>query len=65
MSETDCKKTPMWELCRDALAHYEKIASQSGEWNSLIPKAIEFYKKMHTPYDESIDRYYQEEKKDE
>jgi len=32
------------ELCDSALAHYERIAEQASEWNSLVPKAIEFYR---------------------
>jgi len=33
------------EICNQALRHYEKLAKEYSCWNSLIPKAIEYYKK--------------------
>jgi len=35
------------EVCDEALRHYEKIAKECCHWNSLIPKAIAFYRKKH------------------
>lgn len=32
------------ELCNQALEHYEDISKEVCHWNSLIPKAINFYK---------------------
>jgi len=36
------------ELCDQALEHYESLAKECCHWNSLIPKAIEFYKEYGT-----------------
>lgn len=33
------------ELCEQALRYYEEIVKEVCHWNSLIPKAIEFYRK--------------------
>jgi len=32
------------EICDQALTDYERISSEVCDWNSVIPKAIEFYK---------------------
>jgi len=32
-------------LCDMAAKHYEEVSGEVCHWNSLIPKAIEFYKK--------------------
>lgn len=38
------KKAKIEELVRDAEEHYERLATESGEWNSLVPKALKYYK---------------------
>ena len=50
-------KVPMSELCKDALEHYIKLSNNSCDYNSLIPKAIEFYRLMHTPSNFRIEDY--------
>lgn len=32
------------ELCDQALQHYERLARECSSWNSVIPKAIAFYR---------------------
>ena len=32
------------ELCDQALQHYERLAKECSSWNSVIPKAIAFYR---------------------
>ena len=32
------------EICDQALVHYEKISVAQSEWNSVVPKAILFYR---------------------
>ena len=32
------------EICDQALRHYEKLAKECCWWNSVVPKAIEYYK---------------------
>jgi hypothetical protein len=39
----ECKATHE-EVCDQALAHYQKLSMETSEWNSVIPKAIFFYK---------------------
>jgi len=34
------------ELCNQALKHYEELSVKCCHWNSLVPRAIEFYKKF-------------------
>jgi len=41
------KKTPLRELCDQALKHYEEISNQAMHYNSLIPQAIRFYQKNY------------------
>jgi len=43
-SNSPCKATHE-EICDKALRHYEKLAKECCHWDSVIPKAIEFYKK--------------------
>lgn len=43
-----CYETPNGQLRDDALKHYESLASECCHWNSVIPKAINFY------YDEPL-----------
>ena len=43
------KKKDQWqatheELCNQALEHYKRISKEAVEWNSIVPKAIEFYR---------------------
>ena len=40
-------KTPLKELCEQALKHYEEISTKAMHWNSLIPKAIKFYQENY------------------
>jgi len=44
MNERACQATHE-EICDKALRHYEKLASEVSCWNSLIPRAIKFYRK--------------------
>jgi len=47
------------EICNQALEQYKEMSREIGQWNSLIPKAIEFYKKFggkSSPYFEG-DKY--------
>ena len=32
------------EICDQALIHYEKISKETCDWNSVVPKAIKFYR---------------------
>lgn len=59
MSET--KVNSIMEIINDALEHYSRISSQAGEWNSIIPTALEFYRVMHTSSMHNIDHYYDDE----
>lgn len=44
--DTDgCSITPHADLCDQALKHYEEMSDEACHYNSLIPKAIAFYKK--------------------
>lgn len=36
-------KTPFDDLRKQALEHYEELATKAHHWNSFIPKAIEAY----------------------
>jgi len=36
-------KTPLKDMCKSALEHYEQLAKDTCHWNSLIPEAIRFY----------------------
>ena len=38
-------ETPHDELCDGALKHYDEVSKIASTWNSLIPKAIEYYKR--------------------
>jgi len=48
------------EVCDQALAHYEAISSEAGEWNSLIPKAIEFYRNKDKIIHQTLQRFIEE-----
>ena len=54
------KKTPMNELCKQALEHYLELSDAACHYNSLIPKAIEFYRRMHTP-PHDVEEFYRDE----
>ncbi|GAH33882.1 unnamed protein product, partial [marine sediment metagenome] len=43
---------PHGEQCDQALEHYEEVSKTASSWSSLIPQAIEFYKKHYVPYGE-------------
>ena len=43
--ELNVKKATLDELCEQALEHYNNLSLECSDFNSLIPKAIEFYKK--------------------
>ena len=45
MSEQEAKETPHDELCDMALEHYDEISTEAMHSNSLIPRAIEYYKR--------------------
>ena len=40
-----CMKTPIEELCKEALDHYTELSIQACHWNSLIPQAIKRFVK--------------------
>jgi hypothetical protein len=44
----DAKLVPIEEQCDDAIKHYHKISSaiSTMEYYSIVPKALEFYKKI-------------------
>ena len=42
----ECKATHE-EVCNQALEQYEEMSRETGQWNSVIPKAIEFYKRFY------------------
>ena len=42
-SEPQSCQTPIDDLRRMALDHYDKVSSAAHEWHSAIPKAIEAY----------------------
>ncbi len=42
------------EICDGALLHYEALAKECCHWNSVVPKAIEFYKKYGKQYDKCL-----------
>jgi hypothetical protein len=39
------KQTPLSDLEKNALEHYEEASTAMHHWNSDIPKAIKFYYK--------------------
>ena len=39
-------KTPIEDLEKNALEHYEKLSSKSHEWMNVIPRAIKLYYKL-------------------
>lgn len=49
-------QTPIDDLVDDALEHYNEASQAIHHWNSLIPKALEFYRDRHpTPPTESVE----------
>jgi len=42
----DEKRATRDELADGALDHYQRVSAEALEWNSLIPKAIEAWRKM-------------------
>jgi len=51
-------KTTTNELCKQALEHYLKLSDEACHYNSLIPKAIEFYRRMHSG-GHNVEEYYE------
>jgi hypothetical protein len=43
MNEHKVCQTPLEDLRRDALRHYDKAASKVNHWSSSIPQSINFY----------------------
>ena len=41
--ENNCKITPLEDLRKDNLKHYDDAASKVNHWSSAIPAAINFY----------------------
>lgn len=46
------KKVPHGEQCDKALEHYLKISNEATHFSSLVPEAIEFFKKHYVPQGE-------------
>jgi len=44
--QNEASNTTHKELCDQALKHYQEISDKACHFNSLVPKAIEFYKNM-------------------
>jgi hypothetical protein len=42
-AESQTYQTPLEDLRRDALRHYDDAASKVHHWSSSIPQAINFY----------------------
>ena len=40
-------ETPLDDVCESALKHYLKLSGEACSFHSLIPDAIEFYRKNH------------------
>ena len=53
MSDSSYKtaKTPISELCKDALEHYLKLSDEACHYNSLIPEALAVYQRVREHYD--------------
>ena len=43
------------ELCDQALEHYESLAKECCHWNSIVPKAIAFYKEYFKEQGDNMD----------
>lgn len=43
--QSGCGSATHEEICDQALKHYEDLARECCHWNSVVPRAIEFYKK--------------------
>jgi len=44
--QNEASNTTHKELCDQALKHYQEISDKDCHFNSIVPKAIEFYKNM-------------------
>ena len=44
--QNEASNTTHKELCDQALKHYQEISDKACHFNSIVPKAIEFYKNM-------------------
>lgn len=42
-AECQAAQTPIEDLRRNALEHYEKVTTVAHEWYSVVPKAINAY----------------------
>lgn len=49
-------QTPHEDLCESALADYDRVSKEASHWNSLIPRAIRFYRDYGKPIPEKDDR---------
>lgn len=49
MVEGEIKKVPHGEQCDKALEHYTEISHAASSWSSLVPEAIEFFKRYYVP----------------
>lgn len=59
-SDTGTAEATHEEICDQALEHYESLAKECSHWDSVVPKAIEFYK-QHGPEKEASHRRSKEE----
>lgn len=57
MLDIKCYETPIDELCEDALKHYLKLSDEACHYDSLIPSAIETYRKVRKYYEELQKEY--------
>ena len=48
----ELKITPHEDLCDSALEHYHEVSKAATHFNSLVPKAIEYYKERWVPQGE-------------
>ena len=48
------------EICNQALEHYEKISKEADEWNSVVPKAIRFYRDKEQRKKETLEIVFHE-----
>jgi hypothetical protein len=60
-SKCRAAQTPLEDLRRGALEHYEKVTSIAHEWQSVIPKAINaYFDKLITEADNSGSQHHPE-----
>ena len=43
MSEPQAAKTPLNDLRKEALEHYDDVSSKAHHWSNDVPRAIDFY----------------------